>query len=106
MRWLFEKRGQNTLEYAILIAVVVAGLIGMQGYVRRGMQGRLRTSADELGEQFSPGSLDGSLTTRFGGTTTINKTADGTTTTTHADQYQLTDGTVRMTTNLADDDDM
>ncbi len=46
--------GQSTLEYAVLIAVVAAAAIGMQIYVKRGIQGRLRQSADQVGEQFTP----------------------------------------------------
>jgi uncharacterized protein (UPF0333 family) len=48
------KKGQSTLEYAIVIAVIVAALVVMQLYIRRGVQGRLRQSADDLGEQFAP----------------------------------------------------
>lgn len=52
---LFTKRGQTTLEYAILIGVIVAGLIAMQVYLKRGFQGKLKESADSMGSQFSPG---------------------------------------------------
>ncbi len=49
-----NKKGQGTLEYAIIIAVIVAALIVMQNYVKRGMQGKLRESTDSIGDQFSP----------------------------------------------------
>ena len=49
-----HKKGQSTLEYALIIAVVVAGLLLMQHYVRRGYAGRLRTSTDDMGEQYDP----------------------------------------------------
>ena len=51
----FSKRGQSTLEYAVLIVVIIAALIAMQVYIKRGVQGRLRESSDQIGEQFSPG---------------------------------------------------
>jgi len=54
MRRLFNKRAQSTLEYAILIAVVVGALIGMQTYVKRGLQGRLKAATDDVGSQFEP----------------------------------------------------
>jgi len=54
-RRILENKAQTTLEYAILIGVIVAGLIAMQVYVRRGYQGKLRESADSMGQQFSPG---------------------------------------------------
>lgn len=52
---LSRKRAQATLEYAVLIGVIIAGLIGMQVYIKRGFQGRLKESADSMGQQFSPG---------------------------------------------------
>jgi len=48
-----NKKGQNTLEYAVIIAVIVAALIAMQGYIKRGVQGKLKASADDIGDQFS-----------------------------------------------------
>lgn len=39
-------RGQSTAEYAILIAVVIAAVVGMQLYVKRGMQGKFRDVSD------------------------------------------------------------
>lgn len=50
-----RKKGQSTLEYAVIIAVVVAALVAVQTYVKRGLQGRLRQASDDIGEQFSPG---------------------------------------------------
>jgi uncharacterized protein (UPF0333 family) len=54
LRYLSKKKAQTTLEYAILIGVIVAGLIAMQVYLKRGYQGKLRASADDIGQQFSP----------------------------------------------------
>jgi uncharacterized protein (UPF0333 family) len=54
MRLRLNKKAQSTLEYALLIGVVVAGLIAMQMYLKRGYQGRLRESSDQIGEQYSP----------------------------------------------------
>lgn len=43
MRRIFKKHfGQSTAEYAIIIGVVVAVVIAMQTYVKRGIQGRMR----------------------------------------------------------------
>ncbi|MFA6217555.1 MAG: hypothetical protein WDL87_07925 [Candidatus Omnitrophota bacterium] len=52
------KRAQSTLEYAVIIAVVVGALIAMQVYVKRGLQGRLRQATDDVGDQFSPGNTN------------------------------------------------
>ena len=43
---LLNKKGQNTAEYAILIGVIVAAVIAMQVYVRRGMQARMKDAVD------------------------------------------------------------
>lgn len=64
-----NKRGQSTLEYAVIIAVVVAGLIAMQVYMKRGVQGKLRQASDDIGEQFSPGYTTSSRTTSTTGNT-------------------------------------
>lgn len=45
--YLFNKRGQSTAEYAILIGLVIGALIVMQTYVRRGIQGRFRDATDD-----------------------------------------------------------
>lgn len=41
-----EKKAQSTLEYAIIIAVVVGAAIAMQVYVKRGLQGRVRDAVN------------------------------------------------------------
>ena len=44
---LHEKtRGQSLTEYAILLSVVAAVFIGMQLYVKRGLQGRIKGVVD------------------------------------------------------------
>lgn len=49
-----SSRGQSTLEYVILLGFVVAALIAMGIYMKRGMAGKLRESTDQIGEQYSP----------------------------------------------------
>jgi Flp pilus assembly pilin Flp len=46
-------KGQTTLEVVILIGFVTAALIAMGVYMKRGIQGRLRESTDQVGEQYS-----------------------------------------------------
>ncbi|MCG8430877.1 MAG: hypothetical protein MJA29_06880 [Candidatus Omnitrophica bacterium] len=55
MRRIFSKKGQSTLEYAILILIVIVALLAMQTYLKRGVQGRMRESSDNIGEAYSPG---------------------------------------------------
>ena len=45
-------RGQSTAEYAVVIGVVVAAIIAMQVYVRRGMQAKVKDVTDHFTSQF------------------------------------------------------
>lgn len=47
-----NRKGQSTLEYAIVIAVVIGALLAMQIYMKRGLEGKLSESTDQVGEQF------------------------------------------------------
>lgn len=53
------------MEYAIVIFCVVAALLAMQVYLKRGMQGRIRLSADSLGQQYAPRNTTGNSTLRY-----------------------------------------
>lgn len=55
-----SRRAQSTLEYTVLIGVMVAALVAMQAYLKRGMQGRLRGDAEQLtqGAAYSPGATN------------------------------------------------
>jgi len=57
-----QRKAQSTLEYAMVIACVVGALIAMQIYIKRGIQGKLRDAADEIGEQYSAKTTTSSLT--------------------------------------------
>lgn len=88
---LFNKKGQSTLEYAVLIAVIVAGLLTMQMFMKRGYQGRLRSSTDDIGEQFSPEYA----TTNYTATSNMiasEKTTQATGTLSHLSQTQSRTG--------------
>ena len=47
------KQGSSIMEYAVLIALFCAVVLGIQVYIKRAVQGNLSTSAKSLGEQFS-----------------------------------------------------
>lgn len=51
-----RKKGFLSIEYALLIAVLVAALIGMSVYLRRSISGKWRTVADVFGygRQYEP----------------------------------------------------
>lgn len=70
---LGKPNAQSTLEYAIVVACVVAALLGMQFYLRRGIQGRLRAAGDEVGEQYTPLNVESKITTQTTSNTTIKQ---------------------------------
>jgi len=82
---MFNRKGQSTLEYALIISVVVAGLLLMQHYVKRGYSGRLKSASDEMGEQYDPNAY----TSNF----TINQSSN---------VSQTVQGGVSETTHLSD----
>jgi hypothetical protein len=54
-------KGQSTLEYVILLGFVVAALLAMGIYMKRGVQGRIRESTDQIGEQYSAKNTTGNF---------------------------------------------
>ena len=42
------------MEYSILIIIILAVYLSMENYVKRGVQGRWKTSVDSLGDQYDP----------------------------------------------------
>lgn len=57
-KFLRKMKGQSTLEYAVLVIIVIGALLSIQVYIKRGVQGRLKSAADDIGDQFSPGNTN------------------------------------------------
>jgi len=51
----------------MIIAVVVAGLLAMNIYMRRGVEGKLRESTDNIGEQYEAGETTSNYVTTQAG---------------------------------------
>lgn len=64
-KFLCKKKAQSSLEYAILIIIVLGALLSIQVYIKRGIQGRLKTATDDIGEQYKSGGMNITKTTRF-----------------------------------------
>jgi len=47
------KRGQSVLEYAILMVIIIAALLTLQTYIKRGIQGRLKSATDDISSGYS-----------------------------------------------------
>jgi Flp pilus assembly pilin Flp len=71
-----RRQAQSTLEFALLVVAVAAALIAMDIYLKRGIQGKLRQSADELGQQYAPGNTSSSITTETSGHVITNVYSD------------------------------
>jgi hypothetical protein len=58
LQYINQKRAQSTLEYAVLIIVIIGALLSIQVYLKRGVQGRLKSAADDIGDQYSSGNTN------------------------------------------------
>ena len=57
-RQLFKnKKAQNTAEYALLIALVIAGVVAMQTYAQRALQARERDAVQFMVTQTNQGGM-------------------------------------------------
>jgi len=52
-----DNRGQFAIEYAVLIAILAAALVGMAVYAKRALAGKWRAVGDTFGQgrQYEPG---------------------------------------------------
>ncbi len=83
------RQGQSTVEYAVLIAVIIAALLAVQIYVKRGAMGRLRTSTDSIGEQFNPHITEANMSEHYGANRKEEQFANGVSKSTlNADELQ------------------
>jgi len=68
---MIKASAQSTLEYAMVVGCVVAALLGMQIYIKRGIEGKLKLAGDEVGEQYAPLNVQSNITTATTSTTTV-----------------------------------
>lgn len=59
-----KKSGQSSIEYTVLIIIVIGALLAMQNYFKRGLQGRWKSSVDSLGDQYDPRVTDSNIIER------------------------------------------
>jgi hypothetical protein len=62
MRLFKSQKAQNTAEYAILIALVIAAAMAIQTYVKRGLQARVRDAVIGYSDQTA---IVGRTTTQY-----------------------------------------
>ncbi len=85
-----KKKGQSTLEYAILIIIILGALLSIQSYIKRGLQGRLQQATDDIGEQFSVGNQNYSKTVTTSSNTSEIGKQSGTVTSLLSDEVTTT----------------
>lgn len=65
LKFLRKRKAQSTLEYAVLIIIVIGALLTIQTYIKRGVSGRLRQASDDIGDQYSVGNMNQIRVTAF-----------------------------------------
>ena len=100
-----NRNGQSTMEFALLIAVLVAALIAIQIFMKRGIMGKLRENTEQIGAQFEPHSATWNYTTKINGTQNEGLTSAGVQTTTYTGNgvTQIKTGSEGIDANLADE---
>jgi hypothetical protein len=58
-------KAQSTLEYAILVSVVIAAALVMRNYIKRGYQGHLRKQSDDLSTPFTGDTISNHVSATF-----------------------------------------
>lgn len=64
-----KKKGQSALEFTLVLLVVIAAIVAMQIYMKRAVEGKLRSNTDSIGGQFEAENTRGSVTTSRTGKT-------------------------------------
>ena len=95
-----SRKAQSTLEYAVAISVIVAALLVMQIYMKRGVAGKLRVATDQIGDQFNPYVATRNLTHNRGGTTDEITNVNGQITTNLSGVFQKETGDEGTTANM------
>ena len=54
-------KGQTILEYTVIVIIILGVMIAMKDYIKRGIQGRWKSAADDFGEQYDPQSVNSNI---------------------------------------------
>ena len=49
-----QRKAQSTLEYMVLVTIIIAVFLTMSNYFKRGVQGRWKAATDDIGDQYDP----------------------------------------------------
>lgn len=73
-----KRKGQSVLEYIILVVIIIAALLTLQIYMKRGLQGRLASATDDIGDQYTTAPLANYLKIKTKTTNTWSNNVKGT----------------------------
>ena len=48
-----KRRGQSVLEYSLMVVVLIVVILAMNIYFKRALQGRWKSTSDQIGKQFT-----------------------------------------------------
>jgi Flp pilus assembly pilin Flp len=71
---MLNRKGQNTAEYAILIALIIAAAVGVQTYVKMSLQGKIHDALEHTGDNLTIGNKSFSFTKNLYEPAPINST--------------------------------
>lgn len=69
-----NKKAQSMLEYALVLIAICLALLAMQAYLSRGMQGKIKTIADDLGTQYNYNNTTSDINFTYSSNTTTEST--------------------------------
>ena len=98
LQYLNQKRGQSTLEYAVLIVVFIGALLTIQVYLKRSIQGKLKSTADDIGDQYSDGNTNEIKTTIRNSVTSETDTGGNTSSVINTEKTNTTDNALILNT--------
>ncbi len=56
-----RRKGQTTIEYTVLMIVVLGAFVAAGNYIKRGLQGRWKSAIDDMGDQYDPRTAVGNV---------------------------------------------
>ena len=51
---MIKKKAQSSIEFTLLVIIVIGVFMAASSYVKRGIQGRWKSAVDDLGDQYDP----------------------------------------------------
>ena len=62
---MIKTKAQSTIEFVLLMIIILAAFLTMQSYIKRGLQGRWKGAVDELGDQYDPRLMNSLITDSY-----------------------------------------